>query len=580
MSRKTTKEDLLYYLADAKVRVIALKGLWGTGKTHLWDEIKKTDYPPLGGNDHLYASCFGLEAIDQIRAALFQNSLGKAEGAVTAATKLSGIAIDVLEKVAAKVAPKAEGAATIVGSLGSLVQSALIDKVLHSRLIVLDDIERRADSLRIETLLGFIDLLKRNDCKILLILNEEPLEVSNAADWRTLKEKCLDREITLLTSSAEAADIGLSEDMPYRVVVTDTLARLNVTNIRVIQRIDRIVKTIFEGAGDLPDGLVKSMLPATVILTALNFNAVPNGPDVSSLIGEWPAWCARPGYFSDERSDMSDAVAFGVNAKLTRDVEFLELLMRHLLTGHRMREQFDSLFQRRREQEASSQAEGAAIRYIEETYLDPGMSDQDFIARATAHKSVWSDISADKVSAIASDLDRRGAGELAQEIASAWARRWSESPRLWISHLYSPDNFYPAIKDAILKGNHRLSAGPSLIDAVLKVSSGGWAPSDTAAINEATVDQVVRTICALDRENFGAFIYFYRKEIKEPLQQAGVGSLFQAGTETFRQAARRIVTENKHPRLTELLKLHLGEQEFCASGAAEHNTDTNVEGTS
>lgn len=579
MSRETTKVDLLFYLTDPKVRVIAFKGLWGTGKTHLWDEIK-SDFSAIDGNDHLYASCFGLESLEQIRNALFQNSLGRAEGTVTAAKKFSGFAIDVLEKIASKVAPGAEGAATVVGSLGSLVQSALIDKVLHSRLIVLDDIERRAKSLQVETLLGFIDLLKRSDCKILLILNEEPLEESHASDWRTLKEKCIDREITLLTTSVDAASIGLSQDMPYRAVVTDTLARLKVSNIRVIQRIDRIVKTIFGDAVSLPDGLQKSLLPATVTLTALNFNAVPSGPDVASLMNEWPAWCAQPRYFDDDRQEMSAAVAFGLHIKLTRDVEYLALLMQHILTGHRLKEQFDILFQQRREQEASNQAENAAVRYIEDTLLDPGMTNQDFIARATAHKAAWVDISADKISAIASDLEWRGAGVLAQEIAGEWARRWKESPKLWNGNLYSPDSFYPVIKDAILEGNAHFSSMPSLIDAVLKVSTGGWAPGDIMAINDATVDEVIETIYALDREHFGSFIYFYRKEIRDPIQQAGTGPLFKAGADTFLRAARRIVAEAKRPRLTELLKQHLGEQAFSASGILEQDTDTGLKETS
>lgn len=575
MSRQTTKDDLLYYLSDAKVRVIAFKGRWGTGKTHLWEQIKG-DVPPVDGNDHLYASCFGLESVDQIKATLFQDSLGRAEGTVTAAKKLSGFAIDVLEKITAKVAPGVEGVATVVGSLGGLVQSALIDKVLHSRLIVLDDIERRANSLQVETLLGFIDLLKRNHCKILLILNEEPLEESHAADWRTLKEKCIDREITLLTISTDAANIGLSEDMPYRAVVTDTLARLNVSNIRVIQRIDRIVRTIFGDTANLPEGMEKSMLPAVVTLTALNFNAVPGGPDSAFLANEWLEWCARPGYFADDRPEMSDAVAFGVHTNLTHDVEFLALLMQHILTGHRLHEQFNLLFQQRRKQEASNQAENAAIRYIEDTYLDPGMTDEDFIARATAHKSEWVGISADKVSAIASDLERRGAGELAHEMAGEWARHWRESPKLWNSHIHSLEGFYPEIKAAILEGNRQFSTSPSLIDAVLHVSSGGWAPSDTTTINDATIDEVMETIYALDREHFGSFIYFYRKEIKEPPQQAGTGSMFQVGAETFLRAARRIVVENKRPRLIELLRVHLGEQEFPASDVIEHDTDAYV----
>ena len=120
MSRESTKIDLLYYLNDDKVPVIALKGLWGTGKTHLWDEIKEK-FPSVEESDHLYASCFGLESVDQIKAALFQNSLGKTEKAVSAAQKFSGFTIDALEKIAEKVLPGAEGVATVLGSLGGLV---------------------------------------------------------------------------------------------------------------------------------------------------------------------------------------------------------------------------------------------------------------------------------------------------------------------------------------------------------------------------------------------------------------------------------------------------------------------------
>lgn len=88
------------------------------------------------------------------------------------------------------------------------------------------------------------------------------------------------------------------------------------------------------------------------------------------------------------------------------------------------------------------------------------MTNQDFIARATAHKAAWVGISADKISAIASDLEWRGAGVLAQQIAGEWARRWKESPKLWNSNLYSPDSFYPVIKDAILEGNGHSRTSP------------------------------------------------------------------------------------------------------------------------
>jgi tRNA A37 threonylcarbamoyladenosine biosynthesis protein TsaE len=41
MSLKKTKEQMIRLLGQTDISVIALSGKWGTGKTHLWDEIKK-----------------------------------------------------------------------------------------------------------------------------------------------------------------------------------------------------------------------------------------------------------------------------------------------------------------------------------------------------------------------------------------------------------------------------------------------------------------------------------------------------------------------------------------------------------
>lgn len=567
MNRETTKADLLYYLRDRKVPVVALKGLWGTGKTHLWDEVR-TEFEPIDDNDHLYASCFGLESVDQIKAALFQNSLGKAEKVASTAQKLSGLAIDVVEKVAAKFIPGAEGTATVVGSLGGLVHSVLIDKILQSRLIVLDDLERRGEGLRVDALLGFIDLLKRNDCKVLIILNEEPLAETLAADWRTLKEKCLDREITLVTEPGDAARIGLGDSLVYRDAVVNTLIRLSVTNIRVVQRIDRVVKTIFDSVSNQHGDVAQSMVPAAVLLTALNFNAVPGGPDVQDLMNQWSAWCAQPSFFADSAKEMSDAVAFALNAHLTRDIEFLKLVWRHLLTGHRFEEEFDALFETRRQHAEDNEAQSLAVRYIEDTYLDPSMQNQDFIERARVQCAAWGGVSGDKISTIALDLERRGDPKLALEIASEWARRWKAAPHLWISSLYPIDSLHPIIKEAVEEGNRQFSARPSLLEAVRQVSTRSWNPEDTEAINNASEQEMEDTILALGRDDFGNFIYFFRKENKDPLHSVGTGPIFSAGTETFLRVVRRLAVEKPGSRLAELLRTHLGDALLSPRAAA------------
>ena len=41
MTIADTKEQLLHVLSDTDNKVIALTGKWGTGKTHMWNDIKR-----------------------------------------------------------------------------------------------------------------------------------------------------------------------------------------------------------------------------------------------------------------------------------------------------------------------------------------------------------------------------------------------------------------------------------------------------------------------------------------------------------------------------------------------------------
>ena len=66
MSLKKTKDQLIKLLGQPDNTVIALSGKWGTGKTHLWNEVKDES-----GDDSvkkaLYVSLFGLSSVDQVK---------------------------------------------------------------------------------------------------------------------------------------------------------------------------------------------------------------------------------------------------------------------------------------------------------------------------------------------------------------------------------------------------------------------------------------------------------------------------------------------------------------------------------
>jgi hypothetical protein len=559
MSREETKTDLTLYLKDDKIAVIALKGLWGTGKTFLWDEVRNVYVAPSGRN-HLYASLFGLPDLGSLKLRLFQNSFGASEDAVETVQRLSKQIGGTLMRLLDKAIPGGDKGTAALSSLGGVLQSMAIDAVLKHRLVVLDDVERRSKAFQIESVLGFIDDLKRNGCRVLVLLNDDPLAREQADEWRALKEKCIDRELTLSTTPAEAAEIGLSGVVPYRALVLDTIVRAGVTNIRVIQRIDRIVSTIFDGRLALAEIIATQFVSAVVILTALNFNAVPAGPSINTVLREWRAWVANAARSDTTDEPIGDAVSAMTTFKLTRDMEFIDLAYSHITTGRHLKREFAELFDKRETAARNNRSQRVAIEYIEASLLDPTKQDSDFIQLATPYSEEWATLPADQASMIALDLERRGAPELAQQLAAAWARRWLENPMSFSSILHPTQTFHPAIRQAIVEGNARLEHKPDVLKSIRQVMSGGWNPADQSAINDASSGDVAAMLRSLNGETFPMVVHFYSNEMKQPLTSQTGERIFERGAKAFVDAASGVIREGKDPRLVELLRRHFGER--------------------
>ena len=75
MSLKNTKEQLILQLSNADNNVIAVSGKWGTGKTHLWNEVKDESVDDKV-KKALYVSLFGQSSIDQIKRKLIIETNG------------------------------------------------------------------------------------------------------------------------------------------------------------------------------------------------------------------------------------------------------------------------------------------------------------------------------------------------------------------------------------------------------------------------------------------------------------------------------------------------------------------------
>nr|WP_249309165.1 P-loop NTPase fold protein [Ralstonia insidiosa] len=148
---KATKEHLVRLLGEADNRVIALSGKWGTGKTHLWNEVKDES-----GDEKvkkaLYVSLFGQSSIDQVKSKLIESAIP--------AVASHGGAFDSLKQIFRVGVKAASEHYKALAALNDLNLLFMAPAVLRNSVIVLDDIERKHDKhdkLGIDEVLGFID---------------------------------------------------------------------------------------------------------------------------------------------------------------------------------------------------------------------------------------------------------------------------------------------------------------------------------------------------------------------------------------------------------------------------------------
>lgn len=247
---KKTKEQLIQLLDQAENRVIALSGKWGTGKTHLWNEVKAGSGDDKITNS-LYVSLFGLSSIDQVKRKLIETAIPGVES--------HGGVFDCLKnlfKTGVKALSEHYRALAALNALNVLLMAPV---VLRKKLIVIDDIERKREKLGIDEVLGFIDeYMQQHGSRFVLVLNNDQLSTKDDQKklWATFREKVIDQEIKLSTSVDEAFSIAIGlRPSKYAEAIKRASITCSLTNIRVVVKVIKFANQ--------NDGYLKSWRPST-----------------------------------------------------------------------------------------------------------------------------------------------------------------------------------------------------------------------------------------------------------------------------------------------------------------------------
>lgn len=233
-------QEIMKKLHRLSYQKILFNGPWGIGKTEHISKVIEDN------RDIIYISLFGKNNIKQFYEELYyqliSSSKVKMQKALTHMEKFDfskfGFSISV----------------PLINDILTSIQKELSEKTNVK--IIIDDLERKSDSLEIKEILGFIDSITKNDgVKIVLVASTENLSSIEKAMFDDYSEKSIDRiyEITKYSSDAPQNIMG---ENTWKSIAPLYITH-KITNLRTLEKTKYFIKEVIE---DIPEEVFKEKI--------------------------------------------------------------------------------------------------------------------------------------------------------------------------------------------------------------------------------------------------------------------------------------------------------------------------------
>ncbi len=572
MSLARTKEQLIKLLGQADNSVIALSGKWGTGKTHLWNEVKSSS------NDDkvkkaLYVSLFSLSSIDQVKRKLIETAIPGVES--------HGGMFDGLKnllRLGVKVGSEHYKALAAINDLNMLLMAPV---VLSNGVIVIDDIERKHEKLGIDEVLGFIDeYSKQHGARFVLVLNDDQL--SNKGDqeklWATFREKVIDQEIRLSTSADEAFSIAIRiANSKYADAIKKACAACSLTNIRIVLRVIRVANQILDGH-EFEEAIQARVIPSIVLFAAIHYRGLEDGPDFTFALNAGnPDWL---GFGRDRNKDptpeekreegwrmlMHDLGIHGCDEFEKRLVEFLES---GLFDAASIEAVIDGYVAEKKAMEAR---EGAQ-KFLKRVFWDHRVGEAQLVKEAAVFPTQAGLLDPFVATQLESALSKMpGGASIGDAIIDGWLEKFKATNPTKVNDDNPFNNpLHPKIQAEFAAIKANVQANATVVDACMHIiESNGWGTLQEVAMQRATAadfEAAIRDIADLDNLR-----RFMRRMIEIRLKSGASDPHFGSAPECFMEACRNIANDVNSPRLAGLMR-RLFESTTLASELEKHRAE-------
>lgn len=512
MSITQAKEQLISLVGDRELKVVALSGAWGTGKTHLWKEIcnESQDAAIRGAR---YVSLFGVKDINQLKLKVVQSALpvgGESSSLTESFMATWKTSVDALKKVNQ--------------GFSALDELALVavPVALRNRFVAIDDVERKHASLSVDEILGFVDEYSQNfGTRFLLILNSD--QFSNPADdglWTSFRERVVEEEIRFVPTAIEAFDIAVPDPTaPYRVAAREAVDACGLTNIRVIRQSYRLVLRLLGGSPELPPAIQARTVPSIVLISAIHNRAIKDGPTLDYVMGYNRGdsrWLDQylGGKNATSRSKTEDTTPAAWKVLLSKlginsADEFEELVVKYLRDGRHESEAIDAIIQGYRTNQNRMDARSEAHAFLERFNWSVTDPDEELLADAGHLVSRAADLDPYTVTALCKEIvDLPNGTSVADRLIDAWLAYFQKiGDKSEFGELPFDQPLDPRLKAAIDGARDARIHSASVVDTIkYLIEHNGWGRSEETAMRSASVDDFETAVRTLKGREFKLFV--------------------------------------------------------------------------
>lgn len=226
-------QDIVGKIEELAYECVLFDGAWGIGKTYAINEALKEK------ENVCRISMFGLQNSQQIyHEVLFQSTLKNSK-----AGKIGEFASDVLDGLSSIWQSVAQAKDVLQNVAKEKELFLLLSKAFETlHIIVIDDLERISDNVKMEEVLGIVEELKKcNYVKVILVANTEELQGDNKEIFKKYKEKVVDRvyHITESPTRINWGHMGI-----HAAFMEEFLKAHKVKNLRTLQKAQKFFEDV------------------------------------------------------------------------------------------------------------------------------------------------------------------------------------------------------------------------------------------------------------------------------------------------------------------------------------------------